>query len=50
VAELRLRLVDVTPDELRIAAAFQPGAPCFGPGDYTTLRTGSASSCPAVAA
>src|SRR5882672_8830966 len=38
--ELRLRLVDVTPDELRIAAAFQPGAPCFGPGDYTTLRTG----------
>jgi hypothetical protein len=38
--ELRLKLIDVQPNELRVAPEFRPGSPCFGPGDYVSLRPG----------
>lgn len=38
--ELRLRLLDVTPGELRVAPELRPGSPCYGAGVYVALRTG----------
>ncbi len=38
--ELRLRLLDVRPDELRVAPELRPGSPCFGTGVYVSLRPG----------
>jgi hypothetical protein len=37
---LRLKLLDVQRDELRVAPEFRPGSPCFGPGIYVSLRPG----------
>src|SRR6185295_19066072 len=36
--ELRLKVLAVDPDSMRLAAEFRPGSPCFGPGDYLALR------------
>jgi hypothetical protein len=38
--ELRIRVLDVQKDEIRVAPEFRPGAPCFGAGTYLELRTG----------
>lgn len=38
--ELRLKLLDVQPDALRLAPEFRPGSPCFGSGVYVSLRPG----------
>jgi len=38
--ELRLKLLEVRKDELRLAAEFLPGSPCYGSGIYVALKTG----------
>lgn len=38
--ELRLRILDVQKDEMRLAAEFRPGAACTGAGTYLALRAG----------
>jgi hypothetical protein len=38
--ELRLKLLEVRKDELRVAPEFRPGSPCVGAGSYLALRPG----------
>jgi hypothetical protein len=38
--ELRMKLLDVDADAVRIATELRPGAPCLGPGTFRALRPG----------
>jgi hypothetical protein len=38
--ELRIKVLAVDADSIRLATEFRPGAACLGPGRYTALRPG----------